>query len=136
MLNYVAKQRKSIGNKKPIQGVYGVQNQGSGDMYSKFSFILHTIRSIIDNDDKFFELIKTTCEEVTVVDKTKVAGFSRGGFKAIIASSYLWRKIVKKIDDNDQFQNYTTGSSRRQTGIFNQGGSSMPSTFRMVFVMG
>ena len=58
MLNYVAKQRKSIGNKKPIQGVYGVQSQGSGDMYSKFSFILHTIRSIVDNDDKFFELIK------------------------------------------------------------------------------
>mgnify|MGYP001177730886 FL=1 len=63
MLKYVAKQRESIRNRKPIQGVYGVHNQAGGDMYSKFSFVLHTLRSVMDNDDKFFELIRNIYQQ-------------------------------------------------------------------------
>ena len=37
-------------NDKPIIGYYGVNQEGSSDMYDKGANMLHTIRQIIDND--------------------------------------------------------------------------------------
>lgn len=45
--------RKNIQNDKPIIGTYGVRNEGSGDMYPKGANMLHTIRQVINNDEKF-----------------------------------------------------------------------------------
>lgn len=45
--------KKTIQNDKPIIGAYGVNKEGSGDMYSKGAYMIHTIRQII-NDDKVF----------------------------------------------------------------------------------
>jgi aminopeptidase N len=47
---YIIGLRKNILNDKPIIGAYGVSNQGSGDMYYKGANMLHTIRTIINND--------------------------------------------------------------------------------------
>lgn len=47
---YVIGTRENIRNDKPVVGVYGVNDEGSGDMYYKGGNMLNTIRHIIDND--------------------------------------------------------------------------------------
>ncbi|MBU3012487.1 M1 family metallopeptidase [Polaribacter vadi] len=55
---YVIGTRKSVKNDKPIIGVYGVNNTGSGDMYYKGANMLHTIRYLIDNDKKWRTILR------------------------------------------------------------------------------
>jgi aminopeptidase N len=55
---YVQGLRKSITNDKPIIGVYGVNQEGSGDMYYKGANLIHTIRQIINDDKKFREILR------------------------------------------------------------------------------
>lgn len=50
--------RKNIRNDKPIIGPYGVNQEGSGDMYPKASAIIQNIRQIINNDKKFRKLLQ------------------------------------------------------------------------------
>lgn len=49
--------RRGIQNKKPIIGHYGVNEKGSGDMYSKGANILQTIRHSINNDSLFRKIL-------------------------------------------------------------------------------
>jgi aminopeptidase N len=51
--DYVIGLRKNILNKEPIIGDYGVNNEGSSDMYYKGANLLHTIRTLINNDQKW-----------------------------------------------------------------------------------
>ena len=55
---YVQGQRRGIGNVKPIIGNYGVNKEGSGDMYPKGANLMHTIRSIVDNDTLFRNILR------------------------------------------------------------------------------
>ncbi len=55
---YVRGTRARIQNDKPIIGPYGVDARGSGDMYYKGGNMLNTIRSIIDNDDTWREILR------------------------------------------------------------------------------
>ena len=50
---YVIGLRKSIANKTPIIGKYHVNKSGSSDMYNKGGNMLHTLRQLIDNDEKW-----------------------------------------------------------------------------------
>lgn len=50
--------QNSISNDVPIIGKYGVRNEGSGDMYPKGASMLHTIRQIINNDEKFRQILR------------------------------------------------------------------------------
>ncbi|MGY3053586.1 aminopeptidase N [Pedobacter sp. UYEF25] len=55
---YVIGLRKGIKNDKPIIGPYGVNKEGSGDMYNKGGNIIHTIRQLIDDDEKFRQILR------------------------------------------------------------------------------
>jgi aminopeptidase N len=58
---YVTGVRKSIGNKFPIVGAYNVNDDPSNrstDMYYKGSNMLHTIRQIINDDEKFRAILR------------------------------------------------------------------------------
>ena len=57
MLSYLDNQKKRVRNKKPVIGHYHVNKQGSSDMYNKGSLMLHTLRSIISDDELWFEII-------------------------------------------------------------------------------
>ncbi len=50
--------RKAIVNDKPIIGPYGVNQEGSGDMYYKGGNMIHYIRQVINNDEKFRQLLR------------------------------------------------------------------------------
>lgn len=51
--DYVIGCRKLILNDRPIQGVYGRNRSGSGDMYYKGGNLLHTMRQIVHDDAKW-----------------------------------------------------------------------------------
>lgn len=51
--SYVIGTRARILNDRPIIGKYGVYNEGSGDMYYKGANMLHTLRQLINHDDKW-----------------------------------------------------------------------------------
>ena len=55
---YVRGTRKNIQNDKPIIGQYDVNNEGSGDMYYKGGNMLHTIRQIINDDEKWRQILR------------------------------------------------------------------------------
>lgn len=54
---YINGLKQNIQNDKPIIGQYGVNSEGSGDMYYKAALMLHTIRNIINDDAKWWKLI-------------------------------------------------------------------------------
>jgi aminopeptidase N len=55
---YVIGKRKRIRNIKPIIGTYNVNKSGSGDMYDKGSNILHTLRQIANDDEKWRQVLR------------------------------------------------------------------------------
>lgn len=50
--------RRGIRNDIPIIGSYGVNSEGSGDMYPKGANLIHTIRQLIDDDEKFRQILR------------------------------------------------------------------------------
>ncbi|MES1216115.1 MAG: M1 family aminopeptidase [Bacteroidota bacterium] len=50
--------RRSIENDKTVIGPYGVNQEGSGDMYNKGNNIIHTIRQIINDDSLFRQILR------------------------------------------------------------------------------
>jgi aminopeptidase N len=50
---YIIGSRRNIRNTAPIIGPYGVNADGSGDMYYKGGSMLHMIRQLVNNDEKW-----------------------------------------------------------------------------------
>jgi aminopeptidase N len=55
---YVRGTRGLIQNDRPVIGVYGVQSEGSSDMYYKGGNLLHTIRQLVDDDALWKEILR------------------------------------------------------------------------------
>jgi len=55
---YVRGVRARISNDRPIQGIYGVSYPGSGDMYDKGANMLHTIRQLVDDDERWRQVLR------------------------------------------------------------------------------
>ncbi|WP_440881782.1 M1 family metallopeptidase [Tenacibaculum sp. C7A-26P2] len=55
---YVIGTRRSIQNDIPIIGQYNVNSEGSGDMYYKGSNMLHIIRQLINDDEKWRQILR------------------------------------------------------------------------------
>jgi aminopeptidase N len=55
---YVQGIRNHISNDKPLIGPYGVNQEGSGDMYNKGANLLHTIRQSINDDSLFRNILR------------------------------------------------------------------------------
>ena len=60
---YVLGCRQNIRNDSPIIGVYNVNNSGSGDMYYKGGSMLHTIRQIVGDDEKWRAILRGMNQE-------------------------------------------------------------------------
>lgn len=56
--DYLTGLRKNINNDIPVIGTYGVNQEGSVDMYYKGSNMLHTIRQVINDDEKFRNILR------------------------------------------------------------------------------
>ena len=55
---YIRGNRNWIHNDRPIIPAYGVNAQGSGDMYAKGGNLLHTIRQIVGDDEKWRGILR------------------------------------------------------------------------------
>lgn len=55
---YLIGLRKGISNRTPIIGPYNVNKEGSPDMYPKGASLIHTIRQLINNDEKFRAILR------------------------------------------------------------------------------
>ena len=55
---YLRGLRANIENDRPVVGVFGVNNEGSGDMYYKGANMLHTIRQIVADDAKWKDILR------------------------------------------------------------------------------
>lgn len=63
MLDFVNNQKRRIRNDKPVIGPYGVNKGGSGDMYNKGSLMLHTLRTLLENDTLWFSIIRGIADD-------------------------------------------------------------------------
>jgi aminopeptidase N len=61
-IEYINGQKKLVQNNEPILGNYSVNNEGSGDMYYKGTLILNTLRSAVDDDQKWWRILKKFAE--------------------------------------------------------------------------
>lgn len=70
---YLIGLRSGIGNRSPIIGPYNVNKEGSGDMYPKGANLIHTIRQLVDNDEKFRQILRGINKEFYHVTTTSAA---------------------------------------------------------------
>ena len=56
--DYVIGTRANIQNDKPLIGTYNVNNEGSSDMYYKGANMLHTLRQLIEDDEKWRQILR------------------------------------------------------------------------------
>ncbi|WP_046370286.1 M1 family metallopeptidase [Flavihumibacter petaseus] len=116
---YIAGVRKNIRNDIPIIGIYGVNKEGSGDMYPKAANMIHYIRQLMKDDEKFRQLLRnlnstyyhrtTTSSEVEAfisravgrdlsplfeqyLRTTKVPVLQYGNSSGVL--SYRWKNVV------------------------------------------
>ncbi len=100
---YVIGTRKAIRNDRPIIPAYGVNAEGSGDMYYKGGNMLHTIRQIVDDDTKWRAILRglnRTFWHQTVTGKQVEDYISReaGMDLAKVFQQYLTTTRVPELD--------------------------------------
>ncbi len=61
--DYVIGTRAKVRNDRPVIGPYDVNTEGSHDMYYKGANMLHTLRQVVDDDEKFREMIRGMSEQ-------------------------------------------------------------------------
>lgn len=100
--DYVIGCRKSIKNDIPIIGTYNVNHEGSGDMYSKGANMLHTIRHIIGDDEKFRQILRGLNSDfyhqtVTSADVEKYISEKAGRDLSKVFDQYLRDVRIPKL---------------------------------------
>lgn len=79
-VNYLIEQKKRIQNKAPMIGPTGVNYDGpDSDIYFKGTWMIHTIRNIVNDDEKWFEALKgltTTFARQNVTSEQVINYFS------------------------------------------------------------
>jgi len=92
---YIIGSRRGILNDRPIIPAYGVGAEGSGDMYPKGGNMLHTIRQIIGDDEKWRAILRGLNET-----------FGRKSVTSAQVESYISERAG--IDLSKVFQEYLT----------------------------
>jgi aminopeptidase N len=82
---YVIGTRRGIGNKQKIIGEYNVNQKGSGDMYTKGANLLHTLRQLADNDEKWRQILR---------------GLNKDFYHQTVETSQIEKYISEKMEMN------------------------------------
>ena len=56
-MEYANGLRNNVNNDRPIIGQYGINKEGSGDMYPKGALLINTIRHIVNDDEKWWKIL-------------------------------------------------------------------------------
>ncbi|MER3498874.1 MAG: peptidase M1 [Chitinophagaceae bacterium] len=97
--------RRKIQNDEPLIGPYGVNREGSSDMYNKGNNIIHTLRQVIDDDSLFRKILRglnKTFYHQTVTSKEVEEYFSRQAGKDLskIFDQYLRTTNIPVLEYN------------------------------------
>jgi aminopeptidase N len=86
---------RNVKNDRPVIGQYGVHDEGSGDMYNKGGNMLHTIRQISGNDEKWRSVLR---------------GLNARFWHQTVSSRQIWRYMSKAsgVDLSKVFEQYLT----------------------------
>ena len=100
--DYVIGTRSNIQNDQPVIGKYGVNKAGSGDMYYKGANMLHTIRQLVNNDDKWREILRGLNEKFyhQTVTTSQIENYmiKKSGLKLQpVFDQYLRAKNIPKL---------------------------------------
>ncbi|MDB5206515.1 MAG: family metallopeptidase [Flavisolibacter sp.] len=106
--------RSNILNDQPIIGPYNVHKEGSGDMYFKGANLLHTIRQIIADDEKFRQFLRglnkdfyhqtvTTKQVEDYISKQSGKDFSKV-FDQYLRTAKIPVLEIKKSGNNYQYK--------------------------------
>ncbi|HEY0245709.1 MAG TPA: M1 family metallopeptidase [Mucilaginibacter sp.] len=100
---YVHGCRSAINNDSPIVGIYNVNKEGSGDMYYKGAVLLNMIRTIINDDEKWRNILrglnKTFYHQtVTYDDITKYVSNQSGINLLPVFDQYLHTKNIPILE--------------------------------------
>jgi aminopeptidase N len=79
-MQYITGQQMGVMNSKPVIGVFGVNKEGSGDMYAKGALMLNTLRHVVNDDDKWWKMLlkySETYKKKVIDTETVVAFFSQ-----------------------------------------------------------
>ena len=89
--DYVVGTRALIANDAPIIGTYGVNQEGSRDMYYKGGNMLHTIRQVVNDDEKWRQILRGLNKEFyhKTVDGSQIEAY---------VSDHAGRNISKLFD--------------------------------------
>lgn len=76
-MQYINGQAKRVQNNKPIIGQFGVNRQGSSDMYYKGALLLNTLRHIVNDDAKWWSVLLNYSEtyKKQIIDTDTVIAF-------------------------------------------------------------
>lgn len=76
-MQYINGQGKLVRNDEPIIGKYGMNNKGSGDMYPKGALMINTIRHMVNDDAKWWRLMRKYVEtfRYKIIDTQTVINF-------------------------------------------------------------
>ncbi len=100
---YVIGTRANIQNDRPIIGQYNVNNSGSSDMYYKGANMLHTLRQLIEDDEKWRQILRGLNQEFyhkTVTTKQIEDYISKKSDKNLSAffNQYLRTKMIPTLE--------------------------------------
>lgn len=102
-MKYINGQSKNVRNDKPIIGQFGVNREGSGDMYYKGSLLLNTLRHVINNDTKWWAILLKYSEtyKKQIIDTPTVIAFfnaETGRNLTPIFNQYLNHKSIPQLE--------------------------------------
>ncbi len=96
---YINGLKRNVLNDKSIIGNYGVNSEGSGDMYYKAALMLNTMRYVINNDEKWWEILlkySNTLRHKIIDNQTLVDFFNKESGQELtpIFNQYLRYKNI------------------------------------------
>jgi aminopeptidase N len=102
-MNYINGQSNNVQNDRPVIGQYGVNNEGSSDMYYKGALLLNTLRHVVDNDTKWWNIVlkySETYRKKIIDTKTVVDFFNKetGRNLTPIFDQYLNYTTIPKLE--------------------------------------
>jgi aminopeptidase N len=102
-MEYIGGQQNNTENRKPVIGVFGVNKPGSGDMYYKGAAMLNTLRHVVNDDKKWWDLIYNYSEtyKKDIIDTETVVNYfnTKSGLNLTpIFDQYLRYKNIPKLE--------------------------------------
>jgi len=102
-MKYINGQSKNVRNDKPIIGQFGVNREGSGDMYYKGSLLLNTLRHVVNNDTKWWAILLKYSEtyKKQIIDTPTVIAFfnaETGRNLTPVFNQYLNYKSIPQLE--------------------------------------